>query len=255
MEIKLTNHQPKLIFLIQTVNGKITHDFIETLSKACEYQDWLYNTENSYLFIKEELENISAYPNYKDIVPIGSVEFVHKFMEKNGIAIPKPLNIPKRIQNDRFLKRGVYNDLKVDQLQDYLFTKSMDIVKFPVSIYKKGFSILPEGNYMQSDPIDIDSEYRCFVYRNKLVGIQNYSGDFTLFPDIRLVEDAIYEYSTFAPTAYTLDVGINKHGTFIIELHNFYSVGLYGFKDYKILIYMYRDWYQEYIRKNLIEPK
>jgi hypothetical protein len=53
-----------------------------------------------------------------------------------------------------------------------------------------------------------------------------------------------------APIAYTLDVGVNdKDGTFIIEIHTFFSCGLYGFVNHAILPNMFYQCFQEYIQK------
>ena len=85
--------------------------------------------------------------------------------------------------------------------------------------------------------IDIDSEWRVFVFNQTLYGIQNYSGDFTMFPDVKLIKEMIKNYNNNG--AYTLDIGINNDGTFIIECHDFFSCGLYGFSDYKMLPLMF----------------
>jgi hypothetical protein len=53
-----------------------------------------------------------------------------------------------------------------------------------------------------------------------------------------------------APVAYTLDVGVNNDGTFVIECHDFFSCGLYGFAKLDILPPMFSQWYHEFLRKN-----
>jgi hypothetical protein len=57
----------------------------------------------------------------------------------------------------------------------------------------------------------------------------------------------IKAYSKEAPVAYTLDVGVNKKHTFIIEAHDFFSCGLYGFADLKLLPLMFYRWFRDYI--------
>ena len=52
-----------------------------------------------------------------------------------------------------------------------------------------------------------------------------------------------------SPLSYTLDVGINNNGTFIIEVHPFVSCGLYGFSDYRILCYMFENGFN-YIKRD-----
>ena len=55
----------------------------------------------------------------------------------------------------------------------------------------------------------------------------------------------IKNYTT-SPKAYTLDIGVNKKdGTFVIEVHNFFSCGLYGFSDHKLLPLMFISGWKE----------
>ena len=100
--------------------------------------------------------------------------------------------------------------------------------------------------YQFSQVILIDSEWRAFVYKGKLVGLQNYCGEFTLFPDVEKIKEMIKAYKS-APIAYTLDVGINANGTFVIEVHDFFSCGLYGFSD-SSLPFMFSQWFHQYIQ-------
>lgn len=96
----------------------------------------------------------------------------------------------------------------------------------------------PAGEWLVSKVVDLESEWRAFVFNDELVGLQNYSGDFTLFPDVELIKQMVSDYKGKNP-AYTLDVGINSNGTFLIECGYFFSSGLYGFADYRILPRMY----------------
>lgn len=114
----------------------------------------------------------------------------------------------------------------------------------------------PVGNYQISDMTDIDAEYRCFVYKDELVGIHYYSGNFTVFPDYEQILKMKRAFSYLmgqAPVAYTLDIGVKwKEGeneTFVIECHDFYSCGLYGFSDLNKLPFMFNRWHLEHINK------
>jgi len=66
-----------------------------------------------------------------------------------------------------------------------------------------------------------------------------------------LIKQMIQDYKS-APKAYTLDVGINEKGTFIIECHTFFSCGLYGFTDYKLLPLMFISAWNELVNKTTI---
>lgn len=235
-------------FLIQTINGEIKHDFSFTLLESIEYNNWYNNNENiKYQFTNDIVNRTnSLIPHKTNIIPIGSVEFVLKFLEQFHNKKPLPKNVPVELFS--FANRHIFNGTKKDlKGHGKSFVKSNDNIKGFTDIVNDDY-VLPEGNYQISELINIDSEYRCFVHKDKLVGLQNYSGDFTLFPNIEIINRMINNYKN-SPIAYTLDVGINDTGTFIIEIHDFFSCGLYGFSDLKILPYMFSQWYFNFIKK------
>ncbi len=222
-------------FLIQTINGKIKHDFSFQLLEAIEYQNWYYN-EKRYNIILSDTHKT------ENCIPVGTVEFVLSYLNKfHGIRNVKPINIPIELMKPVFLKRQVdiINTEKTPlSIKDKpLFVKDNLKIKGFADIITDGSKL--KGDFLVSELIDIDSEWRAFVYDKRLVGLQNYSGDFTFFPDVNLIKDMIKNY-TNCPPAYTLDVGLNeKDGTFLIEIHNFFSCGLYGFNDCRILPQMF----------------
>ena len=209
-------------FLIQTINNKIIHDFSRELVEAIEYNNWFYNS-NDYIY--ELTETISLKPS-KDICPCGSVEFVIGYMKLNYNIDLKPINIPECLFKyaGRYVFNGTYNDINYCH-----FIKSNDIIK-GISGFVDSLSyedIIKNKNYQISQRINILSEYRCFVFKNELVGIKHYTGDFELFPDISTIKSMIRDYKD-CPIAYTLDVGIDEYkNTIIIECHDFFSCGLY----------------------------
>lgn len=244
-------------FLIQKINSEIRHDFSFTLLESIRYHNWLSNgIEIKHKFIDYVNRHDNRNWKFKDFhrkyVPIGSVEFVNAFMKYFNIKELKPINVPDELI--AHAGRKIYNcnhmDLRNIELHKF-FLKSADKIKGTAGIFHMGEVEIPEGNYQLSNVIQIESEWRCFVYKNKLVGIQNYSGDFTIFPNIHKINEMIYEYKS-APIAYTLDVGVNfigrsnelKH-TFVIECHPMVSVGLYGFSDHRILPHMFNRAFNE----------
>lgn len=115
-----------------------------------------------------------------------------------------------------------------------------------------------------SDTVSTVNEWRVFVHNHAIVGVKQYKGDYNaVFPLIyanKLIKD--YEESpgsngTWAEkgtSTYTLDIGeytntdgendVNTHYG-IVEFHEFYSCGLYGFDDWSILPYMYsQQWFR-----------
>jgi len=231
-------------FLIQTIGGKIRHDFTFTLIKAIEYQNWAKNSMDFELSEKS-VHNVDGF------IPVGSVEFVSKYLFKYYSKIPRPKNVPEKLFP--FAKRNIINGTEMDINPDKHFFKSNDNIKgFSTNDYilsNNKNKKIPTGNYQISDLINIESEWRAFIYNGKLVGLQNYLGDFTLFPDVNKINQMIDAYDD-APIAYTLDVGINDNkSTFIIEVHDFFSCGLYGFEDLKILPFMFSRWFYNFIKE------
>lgn len=234
-------------FLIQTIENQVKHDFSFTLLESIRYQNW-YNGDNymSYLYTNDTGFVALKHDN---LVPVGSNEFVISFIKANYNLNPKPKNIPFPLLDKRFTKRHIFDGCEKD-IQGTKFVKSNEKIKSFTEITDTA----PKGLYQISEIIEIESEWRAFVFKNKLVGLQNYSGNFAMFPDVNAIEGMIDEYKEFSPVAYTLDVGINlKDGTFVIEVHDFFSCGLYGFSDHKIYPFMLSQWFFSYILHNKIK--
>jgi hypothetical protein len=213
-----------------------------------------YDTEN--ILETDDIYPIPFKAHHKKYVPIGSVEFVTEFLQHFYGLTPKPLNVPKELFH--YAGREIYNgnELSIDGTVGKYFVKSNDKIKGYAEIIgtnKKErflYNDIPVGNYQISKYITINSEWRAFIYEGKLVGLQNYAGEFTLFPNVNTIKGMIEMYKS-APIAYTIDVGINNDsGTFVIECHDFFSCGLYGFNR-PILVSMFYRWFTEYLQNNL----
>ena len=230
-------------FLIQTEDDQIVHDFSRTLIDACEYQNW-FKDNNDCKYVKSN--NCIFIP---DAIPIGSVEFVEQYLKDYYKKDVKPRNIPEELMDFCYTGRKVINGTDKDIVGEK-FVKSNDKIKAMTDICSHS---LP-GNYQISDVIEIESEWRTFVYKNEIVGLQCYSGDFLLFPDVYKIKSMIRSYKN-SPIAYTLDVGIIDSyadeyigNTVIIEVHDFFSCGFYGFDDKRIIPQMFSDWFLEFIK-------
>ena len=243
-------------FLIQKINGEIRHDFTFTLLESIRFNNWIHhNNDMKARFVNtfDIVEASDIYPMpfkpfYKDYVPIGSVEFVNDYLMHFYNQTLKPINVPEELFSyaNRHIFNGTEKDLKGHGKS---FVKSNDqIKKFAVIVGDN--HELPIGNYQISEVISIDSEWRAFVYMGKLVGLQNYSGEFTMFPNVDVIKRMIDAYKS-APIAYTLDIGVyNVCDTFVIECHPMISVGLYGLADLHILPQMFYKCFKEYLNKN-----
>ncbi|PLS18962.1 DUF4343 domain-containing protein [Bacillus sp. M6-12] len=218
-------------FLIQTVNGRVVHDFAFHLIKAIESQNWIRN-ETVYEYTLSE--NMIGYPG---CVPIGSLEFVFDYIEAYHNVNRKyiePLNVPPLLRKEEFLGRKLFIASKEDiPSPGHWFVKSNSQYKRFTDEISETSSLL-EDKYMVSEVLDIDSEWRAFVQMGQLLGIKHYVGDFAIFPDIEAVKRMIKAYED-APLSYTLDIGMVKGKCVVIEVHPFVSCGLYGFENYQRL--------------------
>jgi hypothetical protein len=246
-------------FLIQKVNGRIVHDFSFTLLRSIDFYNWLGNGNDINVKYLDTVCDENAFdpvfdpiefnPFHKNYVPIGSVEFVSAFLWHFHRLKPKPWNVPEELYD--FAERKIYNGTETSILgKKNIYVKSNEKIKgFSELIDVPDYPLPTPGNYQVSEWISIDSEWRAFVYKNRLVGLQNYCGEFTRFPDVDRIHDMVkaFEFAP-APVAYTLDVGVNENSTFVIEVHDFFSCGLYGFSDLKALPHMFHRWFYEYIK-------
>lgn len=258
-------------FLIQKIDKEIRHDFSFQLLQSLHFRKWIDPTTkdvvkylnydptqspdpNNYQSVLQSLANPFK-ESHKDYIPIGSVEFVTKFLQHFYGLTPKPLNVPEELFH--YAGRRIFNgnESSMDGTVGKYFVKSNDKIKGYAEIIGTNkrerflFDPIPVGSYQISEYIDIESEWRAFVYEGKLVGLKNYSGDFTRWPNTNTINGMIGNYKT-SPIAYTLDIGISDdRGTFVIECHDFFSCGLYGFSE-PILVNMFYRWFKEYLTKN-----
>jgi hypothetical protein len=252
-------------FLIQKINHEIRHDFAFTLIESARFYNWLNHDTRvgiKYLNTIDIVEPSDIYPpfdfkNYhyrQQYVPIGSVDFVVEYLQRMYGLNPKPINVPEELFH--YAGREIFNGnhMSLKNLGGEYFVKTNDYIKGFAEIINcktvgNNFPSIPEGSYQISQKINIDSEWRAFVYDGKLVGLQNYSGEFTKWPDVWIIKAMIERYKS-APIAYTLDVGINEDsGTFVIECHLLMSTGLYGFSDHKVLPYMFYKCFHEFVQR------
>lgn len=249
-------------FLIQTIDGMIKFDFELELINSIEAHNFYHPDDKITYVIGEFSERVS---NPVDVCPIGSVEFVREFFKIHfgDEYVPKPINIPSELMLHNFTGRyvdNVYVDNEFKEKHSFfsidLFVKSNDEIKCVNNgIYHNGFMNIPNGYYQVSKLLQdgFKAEFRCFVFERTLLDVRRYLGDFKILPDFNKIYEMIDAYKS-SPHAYTLDVGVTDNGdTVVIEVHDFFSCGLYGFMRTEKLPYMFWRWYFYYLKnKKLI---
>lgn len=228
-------------FLIQGQDGLPLHDFSFELIQSIKYQKRL-GKERKYIISMDPEEVI----NTADWCPVGSVEFVFKYFDFHGIPRPKPINIPEELKLISGLRPSIEEEDTV--FKGVRFVKSMDLIKHPLNGFMK-MTPSEKGLWQTTDVVDFVSEWRCFIHDGRLIDCKNYIGDFDKPPSISYIKECIKGYKP-APIAYTLDVGVTKTGTCVIEVHDFFSCGLYGFSAPHIYPQMLSQWYYSYISRH-----
>ena len=241
--------------IIQKENKEFIYDFCYEAYQSFSYLNWYHGKKYKIKFLSiKQLTDLYYEPQLENTICIGSIEFIHLVLIRLNVQIPKPINVPPELGISKF---GTIKDLTFP-----CFIKPTDEIKLfdgTVIENKEQFKLIPE---LKSDTRlliqgvqNYLSEYRCFVYKGKLMGIKHYQGDFELFPELDYIKWCINNYKN-SPIAYTIDFGIvvaerNNllHVTKLIEVHNFYSCGTYGFGG-KELAYMLIDSWNELLNNN-----
>jgi len=238
-------------FTIQTVKNDIIFDFAFHLKEAIKYNNWFYNEKVYDYQFCENIKNIKT-TNVKSLVPIGSVEFVLDFYKTYfDINNIKPINIPNELNKFKFLKRKIFKGSEKNSISNstskQYFIKDISKIKGFTDIVS--FEEIPNNrDVLASEEIEILNEWRCFIYKGELLDIRSYNTSCFVYPNIDIIKEMINEYKN-SPTAYTIDVGITDSGeTVLIEIHQFFSCGLYGFMDYRVLPNMFIATHKEIIK-------
>lgn len=188
----------------------------------------------------------------QDTIPVGTLEYVKKALLLQGYSmnVLSPIEIPHFLQKPMYLKRKYRIDsYKYLPKNGLWFVKDASVLKSScarvisakdIPAWIEEYATIEEAqthNFVVSEPMQIDAEYRVLVCRGVVQGVQYYNGDPLLFPDAELIKSAVHEMEFYTcsnrniPRSYTIDVGVNKDvGTFLIEIHNFVACGTYNFE-------------------------
>lgn len=203
----------------------------------------------------------------EETVPVGSIDFVQSYLRKvHGVDVMHPIEIPERLRIPKILLRD-YHIVRYEHLpkEGRWFVKDVSKLKngsFAGQVTKDTYKDFdPTHLYQFSSLLNIISEYRVFVYRDRIQGIQFYDGDVLTMPtpaEIKKIQEAVVRYSVArdCPDAYTMDWAIVATGDkkeprdiALLEVHPFVSVGTYGLEG-SILIPMYKSGIQWYLQHN-----
>lgn len=179
---------------------------------------------------------------------VGSVEFMTEVFSRVGIKQPRlPMN-----NLDSFI------ELK---LKDFVYDRPVFIkpksVKaftgFVVDEYSKSMLNTLDGelDIIIQEVKNIKSEWRCYIFRGKIVDIRHYSGDLT--EDIRKIEiyydDIVKYWVDEFPETFVMDIGYFYDTDLIdvIEFNDMWAIGNYGIPN-DLYVRMLKERYFDIIK-------
>lgn len=218
---------------VQTKNGFPINVDIQNAIDGFEYFGYEpigYSIED---ILSHKMDNLAKTHPF-----VGSIDAMTALF-RNLNKSPKPIDFP-----DSIIKSGLINrEIKIMKLNDLfnlvnlehkpIFVKPVETKLFDGILLSKDehlnyLNSFDNCDVIVSDYIDIVSEHRIYVHKNKIVYSCNYNGDFKINPDFSYVNKLIENYED-QPISYTIDIAILKDGTMtVIEFNDFWAIGGYG---------------------------
>jgi hypothetical protein len=228
---------------VQTNGGVIAHEAM--------YKAW-------YGFRKREfpIELFEYHTIYSGTLPldrttlvVGGVPIVQAAFRQIGIPVPPADDLPECLAayRGRRVWASTWAELRSElerQLQRQgewkpLFVKPLRAYKaFPGYVIYNEVGLIAsasqpgEMEVLVSEHIEFVSEWRCFVLRNKVVGLSPYNGNVLVYPNSEVIRAAIRDYRWQSPVAYAIDFGVTyERETLLVEVNDAYGLGCYGCDD------------------------
>lgn len=222
-------------FLVQTGALNIpAQDYGYTVIRAVEELNWYYG-ENIHHVTNWRSTHFDPADLNTGTIPVGSVEFCLAWYRQMGKGLIRPLNIPEVLKP--MLRRDLAEGTELPNMGRKWYGKDKNVIK---ASWNGVYSEYNGTHNMQFTAYDdsITAEWRCFVCEGEIADVRCYSGDPWLLPDKEYCTEAAKRLGETNP-AFTLDVAVYMDGhTDIIECHDFFACGLYGFEDSQLLFKM-----------------
>lgn len=255
-------------------------DFIWTMKQAKKWWDWWKPKEGIMEFVDSpeasndicpigSLEFVLDY--YKrlgisDLHPLNVPDYLFQFSigYNNGSRKVKSIDgwLDEMVANSAKM-RGTPLETTRERLKNHvwrggIYVKSETKFKHPGNgLYGSIGEFMESSGYDPSDSYQVTSfdpeisdEWRYFVYDQRVVGVKCYLPDDMLSPKVPDKEWVLDKIRRIDLPAYTLDVAMSNNPNVktpkILEVHDFFSCGLYGFNDYSIIPYMF---YRSHLKK------
>jgi len=207
-----------------------------------------FRKKQSDIFFFEDIEEV---PVSKWVILVASIENTNTYLTYLGLGPKIALNIP--VELSEFACREI-KIMTIGELRVYnrfpIFIKPNGLSKeFIGGVVEKQstidnclYDINETRPVLVSEVVNFVSEYRGYVIDKELKGLKHYSGDFRVFPDVTIIDDAISKYVK-APVGYSIDFGITDDGrTLLVECNDGWSLGNYGLSDVTYSTLLAKRW-------------
>lgn len=195
-----------------------------------QQEDVLRKEKNIILFgehphVSVSYNNLDSAELKSNLIPIGSVEFVTKYCSLHNIALPKNKSYP--IELVSFLKRKIRQGTFGSTLETE-FVKPIKTKLFTGAIKKEiTESVENDEPVWISDVVQFIAEFRCYVIDGQLVGYSRYDDSEEVINFDDSVVNSMIEKYTSQPIGYSIDIGIVKDETVLVEVNDGWSLGYY----------------------------
>ena len=236
-----------MIYIQSDDERSIPHHF----DVACSMYGAIETVKNYRLTSFDEIKSGKFDSLIKSNLFVGSVEFMREVFKRAGIEDPR---VPEN-SNRLFEVISLGEARKRAQSGEKLFIKPFEIKLFTGFVIDEmintSISDVPDETPVMAYEVfrePIESEWRCYIHRNKVVDIRNYSGDIFTYPDEIYLLDVVWRNKDKFPIAYTVDIAILESGSNeVVEFNDMWAIGNYGIPN-DLYLRLLRDRYFEIIR-------
>lgn len=232
-----------MIFLQKDKYSDIPHHF----DVACAMYGAIETGQDYRLITYEDLAT-SRLLVTKNNLFVGSVEFMRAVFNLVGVEDPR---VPEN-SNRPFDVITLGEAKSRAKSGEKLFIKPFEIKLFTGFVIDQmqhtSINGIPDDTKLMAyKPFEhrIESEWRCYIFNNRVEYIGNYSGDLYVNIDGSYLNKVIDENKDKFPCAYTIDIGVLSNGeNVVIEYNDMWAIGNYGMPN-DIYLRMLKKRYQE----------
>lgn len=187
----------------------------------------------------QEIEDLQSRPPDPGSLLFGDAFYVREYLRHLGVEVPMLdypevlvplLGRPMEVTTLGTVRRAYREP------GDPVFVKPVEHKLFSGHVVSQFRDLLKTMHEPDDTPVyqvgcvSFRSEWRFYVHRGAVVGVDHYEGDPLVFPKQDVVSDAAEKFQgARAPAAYSLDFGVTEDDrTLLVEANDMISLGSYG---------------------------